>query len=265
MSAADSLYRSFGALTLPLSESNEPDLSRLDPARDILLDLFAAALNSELAPVWRGAAVKAEQFRGVNGEPPAPVRMKLPAVPSAEALQEMKTGWPLLCVGRSQEPATEEQHGFYDIRLVQRWDVDYILCPQSIGNLLKTQDILIAVSKILRMVVLQGGHKAYRTGTTEDGSPYAVNVIGAGENCCNLYSLVTVNSVVGPAQLSSGPKYYACGMTLESRELTGQPSTGLPTDGIFEGADYDVGIGGTPEGVLPGTFYASTDPTLQRG
>ncbi|HEY3497135.1 MAG TPA: hypothetical protein VGK73_20695, partial [Polyangiaceae bacterium] len=83
MTAAQSLYRKFGALQLPLAESSETDLAALDPARDILLDLFAVALNSELAPVWDWPA----QMTILQGS--APVQQKLPSLPEPEVLQQM--------------------------------------------------------------------------------------------------------------------------------------------------------------------------------
>lgn len=263
MTAAESLYRRFGALELPLAERDPLEvgnLASLDPARDILLDLFAAALNSELGPVWASAA------NNTPLEGSDPVKTKLPGAVTPEALGEMKTGWPLLCLTRNSAPATLAQHGFYDQLLTQRWDVDYILCPLALTNLLRVQDILQAVGKIIMMVVDQGGHKAYRAVTTADGSTVAANVLSDGDDCCRFYSLRVAEMVIGPAQVAKdGPKYYACGLTLESRELTDNATGGDAAEGVFEGADYDIGIGGTPEGVIPGLLYASTDPPVQRG
>lgn len=226
MSSADSLHRTFGALSLPLAESTESDLAHLDPARDILLDLFAAALNSELEPVWNRHVVAAAQLHGKNWEAPVPVRQKLATFPTPDALAELKTGWPLLCVCPSLTPATTADFTMDQRSLTQRWDIDYILCPLTVGNLLRVQDVLRAAGKILIETVAMRGHKAYRTYTTQ-GATYASDVLGTGENCCNFFSCRVADMAAGPAEFSKGgPKYYACGLTLETVELSDFPGDG---------------------------------------
>lgn len=211
MTAAQSLYRKFGALQLPLAESNETDLAALDPARDILLGLFAAALNSELAPVWDWPA----QMTILQGS--TPVQQKLPALPESEVLQQMKTGWPLLAVGRQERPATLSDFTLEQDALTDRWDIDYVLAPLTLENQLRMRDVLQAVTKIITATVRQGGHRAYRT----DAQGFAANVFGDGENCCCFYSVRVTESVHGPARfVKDGPKYYAATVTLETVEVS---------------------------------------------
>src|SRR6185295_3943504 len=144
-----------------------------------LLDLFAAALNAELEDAWRGLPTAPSQFTGPNGETPRPVQQALGFLPTPEALGEMKTGWPLLCVGRAATPATYSDFTLEQRAVTQRWDVDYILCPLAIGSLLRSHDILPAVGDIIDLVVKERGHRAYRT--AQNGNfVYAADVLGSG-------------------------------------------------------------------------------------
>jgi hypothetical protein len=229
MSAALSLYRRFGQFELPLTADSTDNLASLDPARDILLDLFAAAITAELGPVWTAAA---------SGSPLSdsdPVAQKLPTMPTPEALGEMKTGYPLLCVSRSPTGAQFGDLTLETRSLMQRWDVDYILCPLTVTNFMRVQDVLQAVGKTIDLVIENGGHRAYRT--IQNGNfTGAVNVLGSGANCCGFWKCRVVDMVLGPASFSAkgdGPRYYACGLTLETVELSGflTDADGLADDG----------------------------------
>jgi hypothetical protein len=221
MSATDSLHRKFGALELPLTaDTSTEDSAHLDPARDILLDLFAAALNSELEPVWASAVV------GTPIAESQPVAFKLPGRLTEETLKQVKTAWPMLSVGRGDAPAGVTDFTLDQRALTYRWDIDYILSPLAAVNLLRVYDILQAVGKIVIETVAARGHKAYRTYTTQ-GSVYASDVLGSGDDCCEFYTCRVVDMALGPAEFSKGgPKYYACGLTLETVELSDFPGDG---------------------------------------
>lgn len=242
MTAAPNLYRRFGQFALPLAETQPSDLSSLDPARDILLELFAAALLVELTPGWQ-SATSDSALMGTT-----PVMQKLPSMPTPEALGEMKQGWPLLCVARAPTPGAQFADFTIDVRSVtQRWDVDYILCPLSIGNLLRVQDILQAVGKTIDLVIENAGHPAYRT--VQSGNvALSANVLGSGPNCCGFWRCAVTEMGLGPASFTpNGPKYYACSLTLETIELSGfaTDGDGQPDDGIavpLEGADAEFGL-----------------------
>lgn len=212
MSAQDSLFRRFGRLELPLAESDGTDLAALDPARDILLDLFAAAINAELAPVWASAA------QGTPLEDKSPVQLKLPALPEEDKLQQMKSEFPMLAVGRSVKPATIEAFSLDQDGLKTLWDVDYILCPLSLASELKLRDVLQAVGKTVVSVVRKGGHRAYRT----DANGFAADVLGDdGDDTCGFFGCRVTEIVAAPAQFSKdGPPYLACGVTLETLEVS---------------------------------------------
>lgn len=243
MTAAASLYRKFGAFSLPLAPSTEQALHSLDPAADILRELFAAALVSELTPVW-AAAVQGSPLEGTS-----PIEQTLSVMPDAETLSQMKAGVPLFCLSRSPGGAQFGDLTLETRQLVQRWDVDYILCPLTTGNFMRVQDVLQAVGKVIDLVIENGGHRAYRT-QTSDNAIQAVNVLGTGVNCCGFWKCRVVDMQLGPASFSAkgdGPRYYACGLTLETIELSGflADADGNPEDGEsvpLEGADAEFGL-----------------------
>jgi hypothetical protein len=174
-------------------------------------------------------------------------------MPTPEALGEMKTGWPMLCVDRSTQPATFADYSIEKRLLTQRWDVDYILCPLILGNLLRVKDVLQAVGKIVDTVVMSRGHRAYRTGTNRNYT-FAADVLGGGENCCNFNSCRVVNMALGPASFSQGgPKYYACGLTLETTEVSDylEDAAGNPDDGEAVPLLGATGTFGLTESGLP--------------
>lgn len=218
--AVQSLYRRFGRFELPVEPSppnSVGDLASLDPARDIMLDLFASAITAELGPVWAAATVDTPLSEC------GPVAQKLPALPTPELLGEMKTGFPFLSVARSPTGAQFGDLTLETRSLTQRWDVDYILCPLATTNLLRVQDILQAVGKTIDLVIENGGHRAYRT-MQNGNATLPVNVLGSGTNSCGFWKCRVVDMALGPASFSTkgdGPRYYACGLTLETVELSG--------------------------------------------
>lgn len=219
MTAANSLHRRFGRVSLPLAASTESSLEYLDPANQILLDLFAAALNAELAPVW-DSAVAGTALEGKDG-PSTPVMQRLSAVPDAATLQSVKVAFPLLCVARSSSrPAQGDELSLDKPRRVQLWDVDYLLCPLTVGNEQRVAPVLPLVDSILRSVIEEGGHLAYRTATNQ-GFTYAQNVLGdRGDNTCRFFGCAVTESAFGPGRLSrEGPSFQACSMTLRTEEI----------------------------------------------
>lgn len=212
MSRAQSLFRKFGRLELPLDTSTAGSLVSLDPARDIILDLFAAAINSELEPVWSRAVA------GTPLETKNPVQLKLPALPSEEAMGQMKADFPMLAVGRSVKPMTVEPWSLDQDQLKTLWDVDYVLCPLSLTNEMRVRDVLQAVGKTLTSTVRRGGHKAYLT----DAQGYAVDVLGDdGPLTCGFFGCRVTEFAAAPAVFAKdGPPYLAVGLTLETLEIS---------------------------------------------
>lgn len=215
-----SLGVSWGALSLPIPVV-DTNLSSLDPARDILLELFAAALNSELQDTWGAAA------NGVDLLTPIPVAHKLPTLPELDTMRQVKAAWPMLAVSRSHEPQTEDEFTLWQNRITSRWSVDYVLGPLDIGNQIRLTDVLEAAGKIIAATIRHGGHKAYAmtilvTPTTGDPLTCAKQVFGPGDGCCGFSTIGIVSFICGAAAFSQGgPRYHAMTMTLVTTELDG--------------------------------------------
>jgi len=215
---SDSLAITWGGLSLPATAIGT-DLASLDPARDILLELFAAALNSELQDAWAAAA------GGIDLLTPIPVAHKLPALPDLDTMRQAKAAWPMLAVARSIEPNQEDEFTLWQNRITSKWSIDYVLGPLEIGDQLKLGDVLIAAGKIIAAVIRNGGHKAYAattlvTPTTGDPLTCAKQVLGPGTGCCGFSTIGISSFICGAAAFSQGgPKYHALTMTLQTTEL----------------------------------------------
>ncbi len=214
----DSLSSTWGSLTFPI-QAADTDLSSLDPARDILLELFAAALNSELQSAWEMAA------SGVDMLAPYPVAHKFPALPDLDSMRQAKAAWPMLAVARSIEPQQEDEFALWQNRITSRWSIDYVLGPLDVGNHVKLGDVLEAALKIIAATIRAGGHKAYLKTTLVTpavGDPLvcAKQVLGPGVGCCGFSTIVVTSAICGAAAFSQGgPKYHAMTMTLQTTEL----------------------------------------------
>lgn len=234
MTASNSVQQSIGALSFPLAPSTSADLADLDPARDILLELFAAAIIAELAPRWAAAT---------DGTPllnSSPVETKLPFMPEPEALQQVGTKFPLLSVCRADAPVQVDDFSLERGRETCRWDVDYILGPLSLGNSLALRESLIAIARVLHLTMRESGHRAYAV----DPNGYAKNVLGPGDACCNFSTSKVVDYKYGVAQLASnGPKYHAVSMTLETTELSRLNDAAFPSAGSYQGTSLTLRTG----------------------
>jgi hypothetical protein len=214
MTATDSLYRGYGKLSLPLAETGETDLASLDPARDILLELFAAALTAELLPRW------ADAIAGTPLAGKSVVNVKLPLFPEAIFLGQVATDWPLLAVYRSPEEETFSDFTLWERSVACKWGIDYCIGPLDAGNSAKLTDILRAVPRIIEGVIAEGGHRAYAT-QQAGNSVFTKRVFGAGDGCCGFSTKEVKTAVSGQAVFAQGgPKYYCASVVLETTELS---------------------------------------------
>jgi hypothetical protein len=236
----DSLFQRFGGLELPVEEDDVTDgLRVLDPARNVLIELFRSAINSELSEAW----TKATTGTILAGTSPVEDVLEM----HSGEIKERKGAFPLLMLYRDGT-GTYEQHTLFDDRLVQQWQLHYILGPLDIELVRKVGDACIAAAKIVRMVIRDRGHRSYENGAVQFGD-------GKGS-----LSSIELKSQEGPGQASfigsdDSPLYYAISLTLETTELTGDNLEAFPT---FEGASFEIGVGGG-EGTIPGLIYADTD------
>lgn len=242
-----SLYQSIGGLVLPVEADDVTDtFAPLDPGRDILLDLFATALNSELqAPFTVVAAGTPLSGRSV-------VQTKWPWRPRSAVSKCTAADYPLLCVYRDGEARWEAYRIDHD-RLTQRWAVDYILGPLDVADERKLCDILTAVPKVLALVLRKRGHPDYRSGELQFFE-------GRG----GFASIAMIEHSIGQAQFAGGgiddsPLYWAVSTTLETTEVDGENSELYPE---LAGASLTLGVGGENDS-LPGVVSADTAIPVQ--
>lgn len=234
MTAANSLHRGFGKLTLPIPVSTDADLADLDPARDILLDLFATALTAELLPRWPYATEDTPlRMRDV-------VQTKFPEFPEQIFLQQAFTEWPMLAVYRSDNAETFDEHTLWEERVTCKWGVDYCLGALEVGNHVRLQSLLRRVPRIVESVIREGGHRAYATQSNVN-SVFARRVLGAGDGCCGFSTIRVVESVSGPAAFAQGgPKFHCASVVIETTELSTLNSGIAP---MYTGSTVTLGTG----------------------
>ena len=241
------LYEKFGGLSLPISNTAPGNLgfAGLDPARTVLLDLFAASLNAELGPRWATVVAEYGSDHVLSGSTPVQQKLELP--PNPNTLEQLKVKWPLLSLHRD---GTGEYSEFVlsGDKLTQPWQLNYILRPLSIEDVRRVGDVLVAAAKIIRRVIRQRGHVAYEGGALQFGT-------GKGD-----LSSVNLKSQDGPGQATfvgdeKNVLYYAITMHLETVELATEDADAY---GPLEGGSFGFGIGGG-EGTINGLLYADTD------
>lgn len=247
---SNSLNTQWGALSFPIPPGDGNDLTKLDPARDIILDLLEAALNSELSDAWNAVCVPLGM--------PSPVRSKMPGLDDLDTIRQCYGEPPWLSVARSLEPATSDEFTLWQNRITSKWTIDYVLGALEIGDQWKLTDVLIAAGKIIDATVNNGGHKAYATTTRSDGSLQAKQVFFLGG--CGFNTVFITSFTLGSAAFSQGgPKYHALTMTLQSTELDSMeaetnsyagssvqlnnPASGTRTDAV---SDLDTAIAVQP-------------------
>ncbi len=249
-----SLGERFGTLSLPVdvpAVKAARTLTVLDPGRRLLCNLFQAAIRAELQEAWRQACAGVPSEEKFDTTDPCADVIELE--PTANAMGQRQAAFPLLAVYRSGE-GQYETHTVYTDKLTQPWTVDWILGPATIARAFPLTDAAVAISKIINRVLSRSGHPAYEDGALQ---------FGANTN----FAAIRLVSHEGPGQArfagdDNGTVYWAITLKLETVEYVDQGAAAL-NYGILEGANYDVGIGGAPEGVIPGLLYANTDPVLQ--
>lgn len=241
MTAADSLHSGFGRIQLPLVDTDEQDLASVDPARDILLDLFAAALTAELSQRWARAIVGTP----LRGRPV--VQTKFPEFPEQIFLQQTPMVWPMLAVYRSDEAETFDEFTLAQERVTSKWGVDYCIGPLELGNFIKLNSVLTVVPRIIERVIRAGGHRAYATQGVGN-SLQVKQVFGQYPGCCGFSTIRVVQSTIGSAAFAQGgPKFHCASVVLETTELsTIAPNMAPPYMGTSIVLESGDGSGLTP-------------------
>lgn len=246
----DSLYQRLGEMRLPAAAGDVDDddltLDPLDPARDTLLALLAAAINAELSAAWGKVVAVVPALAGK-----APVADTWPGPPSAELMLQRKGDFPILFVSRDGD-GTYEDHSLARRQLRQAWEVHYALLPLEAGELRKLQDVLVRIGQVIDATIERGGHPAYQGG--------AKVLYTAG--FATLY-LRRVRK--GQAKFVSDketPTYLMLTAELESTEVV-EPLDGLA--GAWTGTSFSVSTGNADGLIQP--FMQFTDeytPTLEQ-
>jgi hypothetical protein len=242
---SESMLQSFGGLTLPAVEDADTDtLASLDPARDLLLAFFAAVINSEFGAAW-SAIVNMSQV-GHRLDATSPVQSTMPAEPTAERLQQVKKGFPLLALNRNGSGQFEDFSLEQD-KLTQSWTLHYIIGPLDIIDHRKVSDICQAIAKTLRLAVRQRRHRSYQDG--------ALQFFG---DTCSLASVDLVG-FEGPGAGQYGgdsPLYLVTEYEIKTTELSGYVDGSEESN--LEAADLRLHLG-SDEGILPDAVLWSSD------
>jgi hypothetical protein len=246
---SDSVFQRFGALQFPIPiDDVEAGLTSLDPARDILLELFAAAINYEFDSAWTIAT------RSLSGDHKLqntrPVNDTLPCEPVIEVIRERKLSFPLLCLHRTGEATLTPWLLDEDV-LTQQWHLHYVMGDFDIDGQRRILDICQAIPKLVACVVRDYGHRSY-----EDGA----NQLEAAD----LSSMRAV-SYTGPGRAQfgdEGPIYWAARITLETTEVS-EPLT--DQIGPLGGIDGSVDVSGAGDSDTSFDFVQfSTDAPWQK-
>lgn len=240
----DSLFQRLGEMRLP-TKAGDVDpaaltLAQLDPARDAMLALFAAAINAELGPAWATVVAAVPSLTGTN-----PVADTWPGEPSPEIVTQRKCSFPCLFLARTGVGKFND-YSLARKQLTQEWGLHYIVSPVDVGDLRKVGDILIRVGATVMHCIERGGHPSYLGGSKVLGT--------VGLSILNLTKIQA-----GQAKFASGdgaaPMYHSLSCELESVEIANWvPGTAAP----FNGAGLSLGTGNA-DGLIDGLTTADTE------
>ena len=233
---ANSLYRTVGGLALPLEDTGESTGASLDPGRDILLDLLAAALNDELAARW-SSATPGTPLEGTN-----PVQTTEADELDSQLLQTKEIKFPVLAVYRNGQGSWDD-FSLDTERLNWGFSVDYVLGPLTAGERRRMGDFLYAALLIMGETIKRGGHRAYATQPGRTWQPKLV--LGPGSDTANFSSVrIAPNSIQRGAASFSGSdvKYWALSFNVEATEIDSH-TEGDPRSNDYAGVNATLGTG----------------------
>lgn len=198
----------FGKVSFPTSASDHEDtLAALDPGRQLLCDLFAAAIRADLGAAWD----KIAEGTALNGK--SVVEDVFAGRPTRALMRERRPDFPLLCVYRSGA-ATFDQATLEVERATQPWTCDFVLGALSPEDEQKLGDVFQAVSKVIARVIRRRGHESYKSGALQFFSDTAR--FGA----IRLVRAESGNAVFagGGVESEQGPTYFMLSCDLETVE-----------------------------------------------
>lgn len=256
----DSMFERLGGLELPVrtAEIDGSGLASLDPGRDLLLELFAAAINSELSEAWTATCATLPAAHPFREAPVTPVRDTLPDEPTEQILRQRVGRFPMLAIHRSGI-GRYEQMSLEITRLVQPWTLHYILGPLDIIDQRKLKDACVAVAKIVALVVRRRGHASFQSGALQFFSGDEEEPFRGSQ-----FASIRIDSHEGPGQAAFGGEasttmYWAMEIKLETTETSGYDPE---AEGDLDAMDLTVGVGGD-EGITPALVIGASDQDPQ--
>lgn len=250
--AIPTLYQGVGGTNFPLTADDVTDsFAPLDPARDRLLALFKAAINSEFSAAWTKVTATLENGHKLIGT--SPVEDTLPLPPNGSAMTERKPGFPLLAFHRQGEPRVE-QYRLAEFQRSQDWHLHYVMPPLDTAGQRKIGDIFLGVATLVGLVIRNRGHAAYDSGALQFFE-------GKG----SLSSVELINTQ-GPAPAvfsgdESGATHLAMLMTLRTTEVTSDDMDAFVSLTGFS----DTIDSGDGTGLVPALVEFNSDPEYQDG
>lgn len=242
--------RTVGNVELSTEATGRTTLADLDPAQDILIALFKAAINNDLGPAW-------EEARG--GTPlasSAAVQTTVPHEPDDDVFRELKVTFPVLCVWREGDATEKPFTNQYDA-ITQRWAIDYIMGPLSVEDRRKLGATVRHVREIIKEICNVGGHVAYGM---DSANVQPRQILTSDESGgAGFSSFRFVSGSHGQAGFGDGePKYWATRIICESVEYGRRTSllAGVKHDGmrLFTGTGTGVAAddptGEDPDGII---------------
>jgi len=253
MADNDYLYQRLGDVPFPVFDRDVADAPNAelytvcDPATDLLLALFKAAINHELAHHQTSPATDSAWYKarvGTSLSAAMPVADTLYQQPTKQVMRAAKWGFPLLCIYRVE--AVDDQATLYKERTVWTWGVDYIMGELTIEDQRKLGAALVYVHHLLHRVIEQQGHPAYQSGAVQFGT-------GKG----GFDSIRLTKAQLGAAEFGEqgeGLIMHALHLDLETVE-TADPTA---EDAPLAGMSLSLGLGGG-EGTIPDALQLETE------
>lgn len=243
----ESLWEKSGATRFPVQLSDlsptELTFEGLDPALEVMVSLFAAAIRAEFADSWTTICASLP-VGAVLRNSTDPVKTIFKIEPNPRTLGEIRVGWPLLALHRTGDGEFSDLTVHKEI-FTQKWRLHWVLGPLTAGEVHKLVQSMQAVGKLIHRVVRKRSHPNHQNGTLQFGDGY-------GDLCW--VSVAGFES--GAARISEDDEksYYALQVNLVTSETVDSIADPEP----FLGADCSFNNGG-PEGVWPGSVQMSTD------
>jgi hypothetical protein len=232
----------FGGLHFPLDTTQfESSFVSLDPARSRLAALFASAIRSELAPVWKKIVGTASPLFDRQ-----PVETVFELDPVTHLAKQVNLKTPILALHRVEEQVWSE-HTMQVDKCEQDWNLHYILPNLDVGDTRRISDLLRIIPEIIRRVIRARGHHSYDDGTLQ----FFADKGGIGS--IKLSSVQSGQARFG-GQVES-PVWLATTCLLHTVEYGSDSEEEFEP---FDSVDWNIGVGDST-GIIPNFIEAYSE------